>query len=217
MRKLSNLGTVVVVLGALFVSGAVAHREFFSTPSSPAEEVTWVEDWEALAARGSLLGSHEATVRLVEFSDFQCPFCAEVRLKLEELQQEYAEKVAIVYRHLPLESVHPHALAAALAAECAGAQGRFKAYHDALFERQDSIGVRGWERYAEDANVPDPFAFNRCVAERRFEDRVREDVADARRAGVKGTPTFIVNGRMISGVSATDVLSSWIDAALDHL
>lgn len=206
--------TLVLVACAILTLALVVRRELLPEAVGGLEEVRLVEDWETLADVGSVVGSRQASVRIVEFSDFQCPFCAQVHLELRKLQEEHADQVAIIYRHLPLEDIHAHAVAAALASECAGAQGRFEAYHDALFEQQSLIGVRSWERFAEDARVPDSGAFERCLAERRFEDRVREDISEARRIGVLGTPTFILDDRMVSGVEAPKLLSLWVRDAL---
>lgn len=212
--KPSDLLTYVLVACAIVVAGLVARREFFSGPAAPAPEVRRVEGWQAIAATGSLLGPADAPLRIVEFSDFQCPFCATVRPELRKLQKEHPGKVAIVYRHLPLEKIHPHALLAANASECAGAQGRFEAYHDALFARQDSIGARDWRQYAEDARVSDLPEFERCVSERRYEARVADDMEEADRIGVRGTPTFIFDGKMVSGKDAPRQLSIWVSDAL---
>lgn len=215
-KKLSDLLTALVVVCAVVVTGLVVRREFFAPASGGGEEIRQVENWENVAATGSLLGSQQSPIRIVEFSDFQCPFCARVRTRLDQIRKEYPGKVTIVYRHLPLEGIHPQAFTAALAAECAGAQDRFESYHDALFERQDSIGKRSWERYAEDAKVPDLAEFNRCVAERRFESRVKQDMAEADRLGIQGTPMFIFDGKMISGASAPQQLSSWVSEVLEE-
>ncbi|HEV2146822.1 MAG TPA: DsbA family protein [Longimicrobiaceae bacterium] len=212
--KLSDALTLVMVVCAVVVTGLVVRREFFPPAGDTPRAVRQVENWEAAAAEGSLLGSAEAPVRIVEFSDFQCPFCARVQPGLKRLQQEHPGKVTIVYRHLPLQEIHPHAFEAALAAECAGAQGRFEPYHDALFEMQDSIGSRDWGRYAEDAGVADLQEFRQCVAERRFESRVRRDMEEAERIGVRGTPVFIFDGKMISGADAPDQLAVWVREAV---
>lgn len=214
MKKFTDLLTFLVIICAAVVMAQVVRTHFVSQSSSQMPEVELIDDWESLAGTGRLLGPDDATLRVVEFSDFQCPFCAQVRPELKKLRQTYPDELAIVYRHLPLQSIHPHAFEAALAAECAAAQGHFEEYHNALFEQQDSIGARSWERYAEDAKVPDLLLFNRCVAERRFEDRVRQDLKDADRVGVESTPTFISDGKMSSGVHAVKLVSSWIGDSL---
>lgn len=212
-ERLSNLLSTVLVVCAVTITGLVARRELFPREGVKVDVIDMpVENWQSFAATGSALGASQAPVRIVEFSDFQCPYCAQVAPKLRQLQARYPGKVAVVYRHFPLESIHPHAFAAAVAAECAGEQGRFEPYHDALFASQDSIGKRPWSAYARQAGVPDAAAFETCVREQRFADRVRKDIEDGARAGIGGTPSYIFNGRMMSGSAAMAEMEKWVAA-----
>lgn len=171
-------------------------------------------NWDAVATIGRVLGPQDAKIRIVEFADFQCPFCARAAQQLKEIRERYPGQVAIEYRHFPLELIHPYAVTAALAAECAGAQGRFEAYHDMLYERQASIGTTGWTDMAEAAGVPDLRVFERCIEEAQFRDRVEQDATAGASVGVYGTPTFIFDGKLIAGVEAIAYLRRWIPAAL---
>lgn len=215
MKRLSNLITILLSATAIIVLGLVAWKEVFSAASDPVPTPRKVNNWENLASNGSLLGSEDAALRIVNFSDFQCPFCAQAHRQLRALQQNHPGAITIVFRHLPLEVIHPHAFTAALAAECARAQGRFEAYHDALFFNQDSIGLLGWEQFGERAGVSHIHEFKRCIAERDYEFRVSRDLADAERVGARGTPTFIFDGKMVSGIYAMELLNSWVVDALD--
>jgi protein-disulfide isomerase len=114
-----------------------------------------------------------------------------------------------VYRHYPLER-NPHAFTAAVAAECAGEQGRFEAYHNALFAQQDSIGKRPWNEYAREAMVPDTAAFRQCLREERFADKVRSDIVAGERAGVVATPAFIFDGKMVDGTVGAAQIEKWV-------
>ncbi len=131
------------------------------------------------------------------------------------LLREYSGRVGLVYRHFPLSSIHPFAYAAALASECAGARGRFERYHDVLFEKRDSIGVKTWVEFAVLAGIADTAGFTTCVARRQFADRVERDIAAARGVGATSTPTLIINGWMVAGTRPPDDLRRWIDDALD--
>lgn len=213
-KRLSDLLTATLVACAIVVVGLVAHRKLAPAPPGAAVEIREVANWEAIGAVGSLLGPPEADVRIVEFSDFQCPFCAQVRTDLQRLRQDHPGRVTIVYRHLPLEAIHPHAFGAALAAECAGAQGRFEAYHNALFERQDSIGIRSWKAFATEAGVPDVESFGACMEEEHFRERVEMDARAAEEIGVAGTPAFILNGKLVMGLEGPARLSLWVQEAL---
>lgn len=211
-ETLSNAATLVLVICAVVVAGLIVKREFFSPPPAAGSAVRPVSDWKELADGGAVLGSRSAPLKIVEFSDFQCPYCAQAHFRLTELRRKHADRMAVVYRHYPLEAIHPHAHQAAIAAECAGAQGKFEAYHDALFARQDSIGVAGWSVFAKTAGVPDTADFRRCVEESRFADRVAQDVEAGEKIGVNGTPMFIFDGKMITGTAAVDSLDKWISA-----
>ncbi|HEU0076799.1 MAG TPA: DsbA family protein [Longimicrobiaceae bacterium] len=213
-ETLANVLTVVLTLCAVLVTGLVVRREFFAPqPPDPGAERA-VKGWEPLATGGSVLGAADAPVRIITFSDFQCPFCARVNAGIDRVRANDPRRVAVVYRHFPLEAIHPHAFAAANAAECAGAQGRFEEYHDALFAAQDSIGKRSWDRFAQEAGVPDMAEFGRCVAEDRFRARIVADQKAGEKLGVNGTPAFIFEGRMITGADAPDRLDAWVKEAL---
>ena len=212
-ERLSNLLTTVLVVCAVIITGLVARRELFAPGPAPAPvTVVPVENWQSFAATGSALGASNAPVQIVEFSDFQCPFCARVAPELRQLQERYPGQVAVVYRHFPLESIHPHAFAAAVAAECAGEQGRFQAFHDALFAGQDSIGKQPWSAYATQAGIANAAEFDVCVREQRFAERVRRDMEDARAAGVEATPSYIFGGRMMTGTAGIREVEKWVAA-----
>lgn len=214
-----NLLTGVLVVCALVITAVVVRREFFGLPAPVAAALAEPREtgrWDELAASdGHWEGPADAPVRIVEFSDFQCRFCARVQPTLEAVREKYGDRVAVAYRHFPLDAIHPHARAAGLAVECAGEQGRFKAYHDALFARQDSIGTTGWDAFAREAGVPDAAAFEACMAEGRWNDRVARHAALGESVGVDVTPTLIVNGRVLSGAVPQAELERWIDRALD--
>lgn len=209
-ERLSQLGTLILVGCAVLVTGLVVRRELFTPQPTAATAEREVDGWERLTAEGSLLGPGSAPVKIVAFSDFQCPFCAAVTADIERLRAQDPERVTVVYRHFPLEAIHPHAFNAALAAECAGAQGRFELYHNALFAAQNEIGARSWRSFAEAAGVPALDDFDLCVKDRRFAERVRRDLAAGKEAGVNSTPTFIFNGKMVTGVPGAQGLASQV-------
>jgi protein-disulfide isomerase len=152
-------------------------------------------------------------VTIIEFSDFQCPFCKQAADLLKDVSQRYPGQVAVVYRHMPLPT-HRYAEGAALATECAAEQGAFEAYHDALFARPDSIGVTTWDTYAERTGVRDLPRFRECMESQRLFTRVEADLRAARRLGFNGTPSFIVNGRGFTGSVPFGGWDAWIERAL---
>jgi len=211
---LSNALSAVLIVCAVLVTGLVVRRELFTPRPTAGPTVQEVRGWEPSAAAGSLMGPANATVRIVTFSDFQCPFCADANAAIERARARDPRRVAVVFHHFPLEAIHPHARAAAIASECANAQGRFEAYHDALFADQAGIGTVAWTEFARRAAVADTAEFRRCTADGRFKKRVDDDLRAGEALGVKGTPTFILNGQMTSGVPGAEKVDEWVAAAL---
>lgn len=165
-------------------------------------------------------GSEDAEVTIIEYSDFECPFCARFASDtLPQIQENYIDtgKVKFVYKHFPL-SIHQVADEAAEAAECAGVQGSFYDMHDMLFERQSqwagtSDPITVFTGYAEDLGL-DTGDFRSCLESGEFADKVAADFQEGSQAGVRGTPAFFVNGRLISGAQPYSVFREAIDAAL---
>jgi protein-disulfide isomerase len=213
----SNGVTAVLVASAVTVAALVARREFFAaTPPAPAALVPdrAVAGWEGLLVDGRILGAPGAQVRIVEFSDFQCGFCERVRPELDRLRDLDPSRVAVVYRHNVREDVRPVAFAAAMASECAAEQGRFEAFHDAVFDAQRGLSNVALATLAERAGVEDLPAFAACVAEERFRGRVEADTRAALALGVRGTPSFVFDGVLYTGVSSPKRIETPLREAL---
>jgi protein-disulfide isomerase len=167
----------------------------------------------ALAPTDPALGSTTAPVTIVEFSDFQCPFCQSVAPTLKQVLKTYGDKVRIVWKDFPLTQIHPEAFKAGEAAHCAGEQGKFWEYHDRLFANQEALQADSLKTYAADLGL-DTATFNACVDASKYGDRVREGVAQGSRLGVNSTPTLYVNGRMLAGAQPYEVIAAVIDEEL---
>ena len=167
----------------------------------------------ALAPTDPAVGSASAPVTIVEFSDFQCPFCLRVEPTLKQVRQTYGDKVRIVWKDFPLTQIHPQAFKSGEAAHCAGEQGKFWEYHDRLFANQEALQPDNLKKYAADLSL-DTAKFNACLDESKFGDRVREGVAQGSRLGVNSTPTIYINGRLLSGAQPYEVFAAVIDEEL---
>jgi protein-disulfide isomerase len=212
-RHVGRLFDAGVFICAIVLTGAVVRREVVSRrpPSEPHPAV--VADWSALQRSGYRIGPLSAPVTIVEFSDFQCPVCAQFANEvLRPALRDHPGLVSVIYRHWPL-SIHPFAFEAAVAAECAGRQDRFEAFHDALFRAQDSIGHRSFARFALDVGVRDTARFNDCLGDTAVSKQVEKDREAARAVGARGTPAFIVNGYLLRAPLDRARLDSIIDAA----
>lgn len=148
--------------------------------------------------RDHLRGLLAAPVTLVEYGDFECPYSGQAHTVVKELEEEMEAQLCVAYRHFPLTTIHPHAEPAALAAEAAGAQGRFWEMHDLLFRNQDALDDDDLRRYA-DALELDLARFDEDLQRRRSLPRIQEDFLSGVRSRVNGTPTFFINGRRYDG------------------
>lgn len=157
-------------------------------------------------------GAANATVTVVEYGDFECPFCGEAYGVVRDLERRYGDQTRFVFRHFPLPEVHPYAQRAAEASEAAAVQGRFWEMHDYLFEHQPSLAVPDLLRYAADLGF-DVDRVRTELDERAYRDRVLADVASGQQSGVAGTPTFFVNGQRMDGGWDVRTLSAAIERA----
>jgi protein-disulfide isomerase len=142
----------------------------------------------------SIKGRSNARLTLIEFSDFQCPYCARFyKETLPLIDREYIQtgKVRMVYRDFPLESIHKDAQKAAEAAQCAGEQGSFWKMHDKMFENNQALGITDLKKYAVELGLSS-VRFNECLDSGKYKEEVQRDLMDGQLAGVEGTPTFFV-------------------------
>jgi protein-disulfide isomerase len=159
------------------------------------------------------LGPADAPITIVEFSDYQCPYCRRWHQQVyQPLLNEYPGKIKLVYRQLPLTSLHPDAFSAAEAALCAGEQGSYWQFHDKLFS-SESLGSSVYLQYAQDIGL-EMTTFEACITERKYKDAVQADSDFAVNLGVQSTPTFFINGLAIVGAQPLDVFKQVIDKEL---
>ena len=167
---------------------------------------------EPVGPRDHARGLKDAPVTLVMYGDYECPYCGEAHPVLKELQERVGEQVRFVFRHFPLDSVHPRARRAAQSAEAAATQGRFWEMHDLLYERQDELGEEDLMRYATELGL-DLGRFEEDLANDNHAWRIEEDRLGGNRAGVRGTPAFFVNGVRYTGAMDLDGLLAAVEEA----
>jgi len=163
--------------------------------------------------RDHIVGSAQAIVTLVEYGDFECPNCKQAAPVVKLLLERFAGRIRFLYRHFPLEEVHPHALTAAEAAEAAGSQGKFWAMHDVLFANQSHLKLRQLHGYAEELEL-DLTRYAADLDEHIHLQRVRDHQDSGRRSGVRATPTFFLNRKICDVSFGFQQLERAIEAAL---
>ncbi|HWE62710.1 MAG TPA: thioredoxin domain-containing protein [Chloroflexota bacterium] len=165
-----------------------------------------------VSERDHVQGPATAPVTLVEYGDFECPYCGAAHLIVKAIQQQLGDQLRFVFRHFPLATVHPHAEHAAEASEAAAAQGRFWEMHDTLYEHQDALDDLHLLAYAQTLGL-DTERFAREMAAHVYAPRVREDFLSGVLSGVNGTPTFFINGvRHDGGYDFETLLAALQDA-----
>jgi protein-disulfide isomerase len=158
-------------------------------------------------------GPANAPIELIEFADFQCPFCLAASPTVKRVLDTYGDRIRFVYRNFPLQN-HPDARPAAEAAQCANEQGQFWAYHDRLFAVQGKLSDADLKKIAADLGL-DSARFNACVDQHQYKSVVEADTQAGAEAGVSGTPAFFINGRLLSGAQPYDAFKRIIDEELE--
>lgn len=166
-----------------------------------------------IEVKGPMKGSDNAPITIVEFSDFQCPYCKQVKPVLEQVLRHYQDKVKLVFMHLPLSSIHPQAFAAAQASVCADRQGKFWEFQDGLFDASPNLSPDTLEKIASDFRL-NLREFNSCLKSEESRSTVLRDIQVAKKANVQGTPTFIINGQIMKEAANFENFKTIIEAEL---
>lgn len=159
-------------------------------------------------------GSKSAKVTVVEFSDFQCPFCKRAAGNAEAITKAYGDKVRVVFRHFPLP-MHDRAHKASEAAQCMNDQGKFFEYHDKLFANNTALTDADFSKYVTELGG-DVAKFEECFKKEKYKAKIDKDIADGQKYGVSGAPTYFINGNMVVGAVSFDELKSAIDSAMNE-
>jgi protein-disulfide isomerase len=195
---------------------AVAREQFLDTLKAKTPVVISLEPprLAVSAAKGATKGQPNAPIEMIEFSDFQCPFCQRAHATVEQVLATYGDRIRFVYRHYPVQG-HAAAKPAAEASECAKEQGKFWPFHDRLFANTSKLGDADLKAHAAAVGV-DTATFNACVDSHKYRSVVEADARDGDAVGVNGTPAFYINGRMISGAQPFEVFKKLIDDELQR-
>lgn len=218
---------VAIVIAGLLIAGAVIFTNGFSgkEASEKASLKDAVEEdlsgsngetslsLSEIASKGNVRGNLDAPITILEFSDFQCPFCVRFHNTMLQLMDEYPDKVKWVYKHFPLDSIHPVARKAAEASECAGDQNKFWEYNDQLFAEQDKISPDFLKELAQEIGL-NTEEFNQCLDSGKYASLVEEDLQQGLSIGVRGTPGNFINGQLLGGAVPYEQLKTTIDSLL---
>jgi protein-disulfide isomerase len=213
-RQSEQIGAVATAVGSLenaigaAGAGAGAGRPRAEGPSMPDPSKRYNVDIGSAPTRGG----KDAKVTIVEFSDFQCPFCARVEPTLAQINQTYGDKVRVSFKHLPLR-IHPDAPAAHAAAESANRQGKFWEMHDKIFANQRELKPEKFREYAKEMGL-DLAKYDKDVPSADVKKKIDADSQEADKLGVSGTPAFFINGRYLSGAQPFDAFKKMIDEEL---
>jgi protein-disulfide isomerase len=195
VRKLGEPSSWILVLCAVVTTALIVRRELRQESAGEAAptQPTYVDEWKTALGAGMRSGSADAPVQVVEFADFQCPFCARFETTIRAVREKYPTQVSFTLVHFPLIG-HDFADAAARAAECARTQGADDAMRSVLFEQQRAFGSIPWTDLAKQAGVSDIGQFDACVNDPHPVEPIELGKELAHRMKVRGTPTIIVNG-----------------------
>ncbi len=212
-KKQRNWVRIVVISGAAVVLAVIIAVVLIlklfgnasSTNSVSGDHITSTDDPYA--------GAVDAQVVVVEFADFQCPFCFQAFPVVSEIKSHYGDRIKFIYRDFPISDVHPDAEPAAEAGECAHEQGKFWEMHDKLFINQSDLSTTALKRYAMEIGL-NQNRFDRCLDSNSYAAEIQEDFNDGLLSGVDGTPTFFINGREFQGTVVFQDFERIIDGLL---
>ncbi len=218
---LSRLRAVILLVPVAFALGLFAgYMVWGRSVPTPAAAVASTQAaqqttrYKVDEGGNAAFGPANAPVTIIEFSDYQCPYCLQWNTQVyQQLLKAYPDKIRFVYRDFPLSSIHPEAEPAAEAAECAGEQGRYYDYHDKLFSEEFELGANAYTQYAQELGL-DMAKFNDCVSTHRYQAEVAADEAYATNLGVRSTPTFFINGIPMIGAQPLQAFKQVIDKEL---
>ena len=200
-ERRESLLTATIVVAAMGIVGVNVYRALTDhRPTSVASPApTYYSDWKAFAKLGIRIGDSAAKIQIIEFADFECPYCRQFNESFRELKRVHGPNVSLIFVHFPLD-FHRFARPAARVAECADRQGRFAEMQALIFDKQDSLGLKTWLSYAVEAGIQDTIGFALCAKDTARMARVEAGATLGQRLNVIATPTILVNGWRFTGI-----------------
>lgn len=218
MPNIDRFLSAALVGASLVMAGSLVHRELANRDSPAAMEYAkpeWVPTWPSLLDIGVRLGNPRAPVKIVEFGDFECPYCKAFNAAEATVRKQLGDSVSVTFVHFPL-TMHRFARGASRAAECAEALTRFDQMKDALFAKQDSFGLKSWASFAQDVGIQDTTSFHKCALDTARVPRIEAGLAAGAHLGVHGTPTIIINGWRLAAPPADSELLKTVRMIAEH-
>ncbi|PJC56981.1 MAG: hypothetical protein CO025_15455 [Ignavibacteria bacterium CG_4_9_14_0_2_um_filter_37_13] len=194
--KTENIFTGILVVCALIVTILFLRKEF--SGNNTELNFSIVDNWKELIPEDEKTNGNYSKVYLIEFFDYECPYCSILDATLDTIQLKYGDKIKIIRYHFPL-NIHPLAYRTAIAAECAGSQEVFDSYHKELMANQYKLNSINFTEVARLIGIKDIEKFQKCVNEEKTADVISHNVKLGKKFKVNGTPTLIINNKMISG------------------
>jgi len=214
LSRVADLATIAMAIGAVIVVGLLlTDRAQRPEPRITVDEQLGRSEWRQFAESDRRIGPADAAVTIVEFGDYQCPFCQEAEAQVRQVLERYPTQVALVYRHYPL-SYHEHAYRAARYADCAGEQERFPQAHRLLYD-MDDLEQLDAVAFARAISVEDTDAFVTCAGRSDPLPSVEEDLRAAATLSVGATPTFVVEGLRLARTPRGDSLLALVEMRLE--
>ncbi len=222
MKNLSI--SISIIIAGLIIAGAIVYTQKPKPVELPKKEningqallEKKTKSEFTISEKDHIRGNPEAPVTIIEYSDFQCPFCASFHPTMEQILENYPDKVRWVYKHFPLDSIHPQARPAAEASECVWEQkgnDGFWEFADRLFENQERLGKELYQELATKMGL-NLDQFNNCLSSRKYKDKVEADYQEGKQVGVKGTPASFVNGEEVFGAVPYENLKEIVEKTL---
>jgi protein-disulfide isomerase len=206
-----NIATSVLLACAAMVAVSMVHREFFTPAQDGILTGQHIANWKDLAAnRTPTTGNADSPVTILDFSDYECPFCKSLEGKLRTLAAQQPDVIRIIRYEFPLTLIHPYAYEAALAGKCAAKQDVVGSFQTLIYQNSTKLGTLNWRNLAANANIPNLDKFTSCLEQKKLAGEVDADIAVGQRLGFKSTPTLVINGDVVSGDQSKETLSKLV-------